>query len=448
MGFEPKKNGTMALEDHPLESGNNDKAIITKIVTIVVVFVLISVLFAAQIYVYGVLHEGIRAFVRGEALWSRAQKEATHHIVRYTRTNDPADYQAYLENIRIPLGDKQARIALSQTPPDYKAAREGLLDGKNHPDDLASMMAIFIHFGEFDHMRNAIQIWTEADSLIDRLIALAETVDRELKKPTPNPEIIATLREDILSLDAHLQPLEKEFSDVLSEGARWMRSLSLKISLILLAALVGTGILASHRIIRSISRQLSLRQRLEQQVYREAREDPLTGLYNRKFFNEQFDRYMKLAQREQRHCALLYLDLDRFKPVNDVYGHTVGDKVLKEAAKILTAQLRSTDLIARIGGDEFVILLVHPCDRAGVAVSGERIIKALAQPIRIDGVEIKVGASIGAALFPEDGDTVEALLKKADNALYAAKHSGRGKLIFHSGLNEAAHAAGNVVELG
>jgi len=430
------------------DNTGTDKAITAKIVTIVAVFALISVLFAAQIYVYGIVHEGIRAFVRGEGLWSKAQKEAAHHIVRYTQTNDPADYQAFLENIRIPLGDKKARLALSQTPPDYEAAREGLLAGGNHPDDLANMVAVFIHFSGFEHMRDAIRIWTEGDSLIDLLVALAQSVDRELKKPAPNQEIIATLRKDILALDARLQPLEEQFSNVLSEGARWVRTLSLKISLVLLAVLVGAGILASHRIVRGISRQLAWQQKLQQQVYREAREDPLTGLYNRKFFNEQFDRYMKLAQREKRHCALLYLDLDRFKPVNDVYGHTVGDKVLKEAAKILTAQLRSTDLIARIGGDEFVILLVHPCDRDGVAISGERIIQALAQPIRIDGVEIKVGASIGAALFPEDGDTVDALLKKADNALYAAKQSGRGKLIFHSGLDETAHAADNVVELG
>jgi len=419
-------------EHEGLEPDDGDeKAIISRIVTIVAVFVLISILLASQMYLYGALYEGVRSFVRGEGIWAKAQKDATYHLTNYSYTKDPLDYREFLERISITLGDKKARIALTQPSPDEEAARQGLLQGGNDPQDIGTMIALILRFGDLFYIQEALRIWSEADEKVANLIDLGQQLDEMIKSGNPNEQELVELRRQIAFTNAELHTKEERFSAVLSEGARWVRSMSWKISGGILIVLIGTGILASRRIIRRIAWELKTRKELENVVFREARQDPLTQLFNRKFFDEQFDRYLKLAEREVRHCALLYLDLDGFKPVNDTYGHGVGDKVLKRAAEIFCEQLRSTDLIARIGGDEFIVLLVHPCDREGVGVSANRIIEELKKPMTIDGADIVTGVSIGAAMFPEDGENKDVLVKKADMALYTAKNSGRGKLVFY-----------------
>jgi len=424
------KNGAMTEPDQANAAHKNDKVIISKIVVIVAVFVLISVLFSAQIYFYGALHEGVRSFVRGEGIWAKAQKEATVHLTQYVYTHDDDDYEAFRKNIEVTLGDRKARLALSQSPPDIAAAREGLLRGGNDAEDIDTMIAIFLNFGGLRHIKEAIETWTIGDEKIAQLIGTAEALEREIKAPHPSKATIHLLHQKIIGINAELHILEDRFSAVLSEGARWVRSISWNISLVILALLISTGILASRQIIRSISRELAARKSLEDQIFNEAREDPLTGLYNRKFFSEQFERYLKLAGRENRHCALLYLDLDNFKPINDTHGHSIGDAVLKAAAEIFQNQFRSTDLIARIGGDEFIVLLVHPCDRDGVEISAERVIEELEKPMIVDGTRVKTGVSIGAAVYPEDGDDMQTLVNRADKALYVAKESGRGRIVF------------------
>ncbi len=419
-------------EHEGIEPDNGDeKAIISRIVTIIAVFVLISVLLAAQIYLYGALYEGVRSFVRGEGIWAKAQKDATYHLTSYSYTKDPLDYREFLERIAVTLGDKKARIALTQPTPDEEVARQGLLQGGNDPQDLDAMIGLILHFGDLFYIEEALQIWAEADGKVASLIDLGQRLDEAIKTGGADEQELSKLRRQIAFTSAELHAKEERFSAALSEGARWVRDMSWKISGTILIILIGTGILASRRIIRRIAWELKTRKELETRIFREAREDPLTNLFNRKFFDEQFDRYLRLAEREKRHCALLYLDLDGFKPVNDTYGHGVGDKVLKRAADIFSEQLRSTDLIARIGGDEFIVLLVHPCDREGVKVSANRIIEELKKPMTIDGADIVTGVSIGAAMFPEDGENKDVLVKKADMALYDAKNTGRGKLVFY-----------------
>jgi diguanylate cyclase (GGDEF)-like protein/PAS domain S-box-containing protein len=164
-----------------------------------------------------------------------------------------------------------------------------------------------------------------------------------------------------------------------------------------------------------------------------AHHDPLTGLPNRLLLFASLEHSIVLAQRERKSAALLMLDLDRFKPVNDSYGHLAGDELLKQVALRLTSRLRGIDTISRLGGDEFAILLeelTHPQDAAKVAAE---IIAAIGEPFRLsNGSEIRIGASVGISLFPEHGKTSEELLQQADAALYRAKADGRGNFKYYS----------------
>jgi len=164
----------------------------------------------------------------------------------------------------------------------------------------------------------------------------------------------------------------------------------------------------------------------EEEIRRLAMTDPLTGLSNRNQFNKKCIEIISLAKRENRLIALLALDLDKFKPVNDEYGHAIGDAVLKNTAKHLLMAVRETDLVARMGGDEFLIILYSPESVETITSIAQRIINLLSTPISIDHKLITVGASIGIALH-ESGSTepTEMLAQRADNALYKAKASGR-----------------------
>jgi len=156
-----------------------------------------------------------------------------------------------------------------------------------------------------------------------------------------------------------------------------------------------------------------------------SRKDNLTGLPNRRVLEHQLSQDIAFAEINNKRLAILYLDLDRFKPVNDEYGHDIGDLVLKETAKRLTSSIRDNDLAIRVGGDEFVIILNKvenkwKCDQLALRIS-----ENIEQPIYIDDLEIKIGVSIGLALFPEDASTADDLIEKADRIMLASKKEKR-----------------------
>ncbi|MDP1526201.1 MAG: diguanylate cyclase [Rhodocyclaceae bacterium] len=156
--------------------------------------------------------------------------------------------------------------------------------------------------------------------------------------------------------------------------------------------------------------------------------DPLTALPNRMLFKERLERSLKEAKRADiKHTGLLYLDLDKFKQVNDTYGHTTGDALLQEAAKRLTGSVREVDTVARLGGDEFAIVLQEIPDVATATRIAEKIITAIHQPFEIAGHRCEVGASIGIAIAPDDATTIAELIELADAAMYQAKKDGRNR---------------------
>ncbi len=174
------------------------------------------------------------------------------------------------------------------------------------------------------------------------------------------------------------------------------------------------------------------RRRSEAEIKKLAYYDILTGLPNRVLFTDRLKQAIVMAERDRRDTALLFLDLDRFKNVNDSIGHAYGDRLLKITADRIQHCLRSSDTVARIGGDEFVVILPLISGADDVSKVASKILESLNKPVRLEEHEIYSSASIGISVFPDDGSTVDDLLKNADIALYQAKERGRNNFQFFS----------------
>jgi len=188
-----------------------------------------------------------------------------------------------------------------------------------------------------------------------------------------------------------------------------------------------------------VSRDISERKRAEEQIEYQAYHDALTGLPNRRLFRDRLTVALAHARRMQATLAVMFLDLDRFKYVNDTLGHSLGDEMLKTVAGRLQAALREEDSIARMGGDEFTVLLPDLKNPEVAASVAQKLLETVAQPMRIEETELFITTSIGIALFPNDGDTAELLLKNADHAMYRAKDAGRNSVqLFTETMNSRA----------
>ena len=168
----------------------------------------------------------------------------------------------------------------------------------------------------------------------------------------------------------------------------------------------------------------------ERQLKDAAHSDPLTGLANRLLLDVHTQHAIQIARRDKSIFAVLLIDLDKFKPVNDTYGHAIGDDVLRAVAQRLRKTVREMDTVARLGGDEFVIVLRSVASRQDVGAVAEKITQAIAQPIRVLGVPVEIGASVGIAMFEPGLATLGDLLRRADLAMYEAKRSGGGRHCF------------------
>ena len=169
--------------------------------------------------------------------------------------------------------------------------------------------------------------------------------------------------------------------------------------------------------------------------------DTLTGLPNRLLFRERFEQALLQTKRTGVSLAVMLVDLDRFKQVNDTHGHGVGDELLRAVAPRLAGEMREIDTVARLGGDEFAVLIAgvqRPADATAVA---ERIVKALEQPFVVRRTEVDIGASIGIALAPQHAGDVDALLERADTAMYGAKSRRCGYLVYEDGDSRTAEPA-------
>ncbi|MBF0316595.1 MAG: diguanylate cyclase [Nitrospirae bacterium] len=178
------------------------------------------------------------------------------------------------------------------------------------------------------------------------------------------------------------------------------------------------------------------RKRIEEQLYHMANYDALTDLPNRILFYERLSEVLKISRRYEHQFAIMFVDLDNFKIVNDVYGHDVGDQLLKEAANRLRGCVRTSDTVARMGGDEFTVILSRISKAEDSVLIADYIIEALTKPFCIAGNDCFIGTSIGISVFPLDGDDAEVLVANADVAMYHVKNSGKNGYRFYHALED------------
>lgn len=193
---------------------------------------------------------------------------------------------------------------------------------------------------------------------------------------------------------------------------------------------------------QKLQEQMAERVRAEERARHEATHDPLTGAPNRALFMDRLNTALERARRHASHCALLYIDIDGFKPVNDRHGHHTGDLLLKAIANRVTERLRKSDTFARLGGDEFALIMEEQVDVPATAVSaGEQFCELIGQPYTLNGgLTVKIGASIGVAVYPDHAagaaDEREAFIVAADAAMYRAKKGGKNRTVLAGKLED------------
>jgi signal transduction histidine kinase len=220
----------------------------------VVSYLLVVALTAALGLASSDILSAVRGYVAGESRWSKGQKEALYHLDRYARLQDPADYGRFEASLSVPLGDRVAREQLSSDQPDLEAARAGLLQGGNHPDDIDSMMKLFVRFKDVSFMADAIAIWAEADLAIDELRLLGQRIRELVEAGEADSPALRALAHQLPPLDARLTQLERQFSDRLGEASRLSKRLVVWTTLLLSILLACAGLVM---IARLLSQQLA-----------------------------------------------------------------------------------------------------------------------------------------------------------------------------------------------
>ncbi|HZR37591.1 MAG TPA: EAL domain-containing protein [Nevskia sp.] len=416
------------------------------------------------------LNGSVRAYVQGEGLWSKGQKDATYHLVRYLQSRDSRDYALYEQSVALPLSDREARLEMDKPDYDREVAARNFLRGGNAPEDVPGMIDLYRRYGHMRFFADAIDIWAKADTDLLELDRHARTIRAAIVAGEP-PARQEELLQRLDQINAELTRMEEAFSVSFGEGAhlvqRLLTSLVLMSGLGLLAiglALswwVTSGIRAGIERLRRGALRISegdldsrievrggdelgelatvfndmmrRRREAEAQILHNAHHDALTGLPNRTLLLDRLEMAMRLARRSGNRVALLLLDLDHFKRVNDTLGHLVGDGLLLAVSRQLQTCVRDVDTVARLGGDEFVVVLSEVGGTDELQPVLDKIAQAVATPVTVDGHELVITPSIGGCLYPADGADTTTLLKHADVAMYHAKASGRGTMQWFSG---------------
>lgn len=507
------------------------------------------------------MQSSIRAYVGGEGLWSKGQKEAVFSLKAYAVSKSEADYQAYLQAIAVPLGDHKARIALEQVEPDIETARQGFIEGKNHPDDVSGMIRLFLQFRHTSLLEKPIAFWAEGDEHINRLVSLGQQLRSRIQNDDASEGELLTLLEEVDAVNLELTPLEDAFSKALGDVSRQANLLiNALVTLVTLIMLVmgvalsrsmvkqrmqsstalqqsetslramidtamdavvvidaesivthwnnqaevmfgwskataigkpvyelilppdqreahlqgmrrfqatGVGPVMNKRIevqavrhdgsefpaeltISSIRlqdafsfcafiRDITGQKQAAEQLKNLAHFDAITGLPNRVLFQDRLSQEAKQFNRSGLPLAVMFMDIDHFKDINDTLGHDKGDILLQQAAERLNSCLRDTDTLARFGGDEFVVILSQLHDLGTVDQVAERMLECMSAPFYLDEEVAYISISIGISIYPIDAESCEELIKNADQAMYLVKRSSRNSYTyFTSSMQQAA----------
>jgi diguanylate cyclase (GGDEF)-like protein len=384
--------------------------------------IVLSLLILAN-FSFGVL-SSVRAYVGGESRWSKAQKDAVFHLQKYAITRAPDDLRRFRENISAPLGDHTARLEMNKSNPDIRKVRQGFIQGGNNVDDIDGMFDLYRRFKRVSFMQRAIQAWESADHYIMRLDEAARSLQREIESPAPRPRDIQATLDEVSLINEELTPIENQFVEALGEASRtaylWLQA-------ILFAATPGLLILGTVLSLRILQQ----RKREDDRVHHIAFHDDLTSLPNRLMLAQRLDQALSRHRRASMNLAILHINLDRLKVINDSLGHEAGDVLLRQVADRLRDQSRQGDTVARVGGDEFVVLMENCGNSAKIAACAQRLVEQLSVPYLLDQKDCHVTLSIGISTFPADGSDSQSLLKAADVAMYRAKETGRNNYQYY-----------------
>lgn len=485
----------------------------------------------------------VRGYVAGESLWSKGQKDAIYYLTLYADNRNDATYLKYQQAIAVPQGGHELRIALDRPNPDMEAARLGILKGGNHPDDVSSLIWLYLNFRHFSYLEKAIELWTVGDGYLVQLDELAQEMHGAITSGYVSDDDVHSWKARITAINEGVTPAAKAFSDALGEGSRMILRLLLITNLATALGLIVLALLRTHKLLaqrhafadalqaekeraqitlESIgdgvittdvdgaiaymnpaaealthwrseqaqglplaalfklldenaepdgftliehivkgqfsggSEHSKLIQRLDGSAGKisgavlvlhdmtqerqyianlswQATHDALTGLANRREFEFRLEQVLQQVARQQsgRH-ALMFLDLDQFKLVNDTCGHAAGDELLRHICALLQSDLREGDTLARLGGDEFGILLEN-CP----APVAEKIAESLRHTVQSlhfvwKGRPFMTTVSIGLVHISQTPTTLETSLRAADMACYMAKEKGRNRVqVYH-----------------
>lgn len=315
---------------------------------------------------------------------------------------------------------------------------------KQHPDRVKRFRAATLKGWEyaFDHQDEIIDLVLNkyhANKTREHLVYEADTL-RQLFLPDlieighMNPGRWRHMADTFVSLDMAPQTysLEGFIYDPSRDPMQEKLARGFKLAFIVaLISTLGLGLLLLFN--RRLQREIKERRLAEQEMRRMANYDALTGLPNRHLLNDRLARGIARAQRNRETLAVMFLDLDGFKEINDNYGHDWGDVALRQIAQRLSGMIRGSDTVARFGGDEFVILLEGKLQEKDIQRLSEQANRAIAEPIDIAGKTYHLGCSTGIALFPDDGSDPVTLIRQADTAMYRVKARGGGSEFFGQG---------------
>jgi PAS domain-containing protein len=199
----------------------------------------------------------VRAYVGGEGLWSKAQKDAMFHLYKYGVSRDSEDYRLFQRFMQVPLGDGKAREELTKATPNVEVARRGFLAGRNHPDDIEGMIALFRNFSNVSYLARAIAIWGEAKPIVMQLVPIGERLRSEMRTPYPSQVTIDELLREVGPLNAKLTTLEDELSYTLGEASHWLEGILLRLLFITAVTVELTSFLLAISVSRAIQKGLA-----------------------------------------------------------------------------------------------------------------------------------------------------------------------------------------------
>ena len=371
------------------------------------------------------IQDGSRVFLGGENLWAGGQKRATLCLVSYADTRSETELRCFRTEIDVVLGDMQARREMDSRHQSFAVIADGLVRGRNRLQDVRTAITFYNLAGWNNEVGKAIVVWRDSDRYVLRLIEIADQLER-----SNSPADVQSLKREVLQIDRDLTTMERSFASHLNEG---MRFLAVELGLaqgIAALIMISLAVYVSRRL-------MAAREAAQKQVQFLAYYDQLTGLPNRILLHDRLTSALNAARPAGKKVAVLFLDLDRFKNINDSLGHSVGDMLLEEVARRLKQYVRDQDTVGRVGGDEFLITLSGLDDVRDANVIAERILKAMTADFTRQGQLCNISCSIGISLFPEHGNDAKTLIKNADAAMYSAKESGRNRVRFFANAMNA-----------